>query len=615
MSRRGGREAAERRRPRVSPRREAPPPSRRRRPRRGAPHPRSRCSWGCRGRTRWRGSCARGPRRCASGDGPPPRGRGPPPAPRGAPSRASRAPPAPCRSRGCARRARGGPRCRARATTGGSGRDPEASRYRSGVRVDVAVVEAGAAGLYAALTAAWAGARVALAPRSPLAETASYWAQGGIAAALAEDDSPELHYEDTMAAGRDAARPSAVTILCEESPRRVLDLQRLGVHFDADRGGDLSLGLEGGHSRRRVVHAGGSATGRRITRDLSALVAVDERIEVLEPARAAALWERDGRCAGLLAERRAGGFEPVSARGTVLATGGMAALWERTTNPPGATGAGHALAHAAGAALADLEFVQFHPTALAVDGERDGFLITEAVRGEGAKLLDATGERFVDELAPRDQVALAVQAELARSGQRAVSLDMREIDVERFPNIVSALADVGIDPRRELVPVAPAAHYAMGGIATDLDGRSSLPGLYAVGECACTGLHGANRLASNSLAECFVFGRRAALAAAAEPELPGEPGPQPEPMPATGPPAETRAALWRLAGLERSAQGLRDLTGDPFPLARLVARAALAREESRGAHQRLDHPGVDAALDVCHFVVRAEDEPRLERWE
>jgi L-aspartate oxidase len=483
------------------------------------------------------------------------------------------------------------------------------------VRVDVAVVGAGAAGLYAALVAASEGADVALISRSPLAQTASYWAQGGIAAALADDDSPELHAGDTLAAGRESARPSAVRVLCEDSPARVRELQRLGVRFDADRTGNLALGLEGGHSRRRVVHAGGSATGRRITRELSALVAVDDRIEVLEPAAAAALWERDGRCIGLLVERRGGGSEPLTARGTVLATGGMAALWERTTNPPGATGAGHSLAHAAGAELADLEFVQFHPTALAIDGERDGFLITEAVRGEGATLLDAAGERFVDELAPRDQVALAVQAELQRSGERAVRLDMRAIDVERFPNIVSALSEVGIAPRRDLVPVAPAAHYAMGGIATDLDGRASLPGLYAVGECACTGLHGANRLASNSLAECFVLGRRAALAACDEPQLPADPGSPPAPESPAAPPPETRAALWRLAGLERSAEGLRELAGDLFPLARLIARAALAREESRGAHQRSDHPEPDASLDGMHFVLPGEGPPRLEHWD
>ena len=221
-----------------------------------------------------------------------------------------------------------------------------------------------------------------------------------------------------------------------------------------------------------------------------------------------------------MARPRRGDPLPVLARAVVLATGGMAALWERSTNPRGAVGAGLLLAHAAGAELADLEFMQFHPTALRRDGPRDGFLITEAVRGEGATLLNERGERFVDELAPRDQVALAIQAELDRSGAGAVGLDMRSVDLARFPNIADALAEVGIDPRAELVPVAPAAHYTMGGVATDLDGRSSVPGLYAVGESACTGLHGANRLASNSLAECFVFGRRAALAAAQDPEPP-----------------------------------------------------------------------------------------------
>jgi L-aspartate oxidase len=485
----------------------------------------------------------------------------------------------------------------------------------SPLRVDVAVVGAGAAGLYTALEAARAGARTVLVSRSPLAETASYWAQGGIAAALASDDSPERHLEDTIAAGRQAARESAARVLCEESPERVRDLERLEVRFDADRHGALALGLEGGHSRRRIVHAGGSATGRRITRQLSALAATDERIEVLEPATVEALWAPEGRCVGLLARHRDGRRLPLLARATVLATGGAAALWERTTNPPGAIGAGMTLAHAAGAGLADLEFMQFHPTALAAaGGPRDGFLITEAVRGEGATLLDANGERFVDELAPRDQVALAIQAQLGATGDQAVRLDMRAVEVGRFPNIAQALAEVGIDPRRDLVPVAPAAHYTMGGVATDLDGRSSLPGLYAVGECACTGLHGANRLASNSLAECFVFGRRAALAAADEPEPPADPGPPPAVPPAPGPAPETRAALWRQAGLLRSAEGLRELRQDPFPLARLIAASCLAREESRGAHQRSDRPNSDEALDRLHLV-QAGEGSAWERWE
>jgi L-aspartate oxidase len=482
------------------------------------------------------------------------------------------------------------------------------------LRTDVAVVGAGAAGLYTALVAAREGARVALVSRSPLAQTASFWAQGGIAAALADDDSAQLHVQDTLEAGRELGRESAVRVLCEDSPGRVHDLQELGVQFDADRSGNLALGLEGGHSRRRIVHAGGSATGRRITRDLSAIAAKGERITVLEPLAATALLTHDGRCAGLVARSRDGEVRRLLARAVVLATGGMAALWERTTNPRGAIGAGLTLADAAGARLADLEFMQFHPTALRHDGPRDGFLITEAVRGEGAKLVNAAGARFVDELAPRDRVALAVQDELAASGSPAVGLDMRGIDVGRFPNIAAALAEIGIDPARDLVPVAPAAHYTMGGIAADLEGRSSLPGLYAVGECACTGLHGANRLASNSLAECFVFGRRAALAACADPEPPAAAAPA-EPAGPAVPGEETRAALWRDAGLLRDPERLRTLLDDPYPLARLIAAACLEREESRGAHQRTDRPQADPALDRMHTLVGAGEGARFERWE
>jgi len=482
------------------------------------------------------------------------------------------------------------------------------------LRTDVAVVGAGAAGLYAALVAAAEGAGVTLVSRSPLAQTASYWAQGGIAAALAADDSPEEHLADTLTAGRDAGRESAARALCEESPARVRDLQGLGVQFDADRSGNLALGLEGGHSRRRIVHAGGAATGRRLTRELSALAATHERIRVLEPLAATSLAASDGRCGGLTARARDGVAVPIRARAVILATGGMAALWQRTTNPRGAVGAGLTLAAAAGAALADLELMQFHPTALRLEGPRDGFLVTEAVRGEGATLLNAEGERFVDELAPRDEVALAIQAELERSGVPAVSLDMREVDLARFPNIAATLAEVGLDPARDLLPVAPAAHYTMGGVAADLEGRSSLSGLYAVGESACTGLHGANRLASNSLAECFVFGRRAALAASADP-VPAAEAPIADLQVTMRPEEQTRAALWRHAGLERDPAGLRELTKDPFPLARMVGASCLAREESRGAHQRSDHPRPDPALDGMHTLVGPDREPRLERWE
>ena len=475
------------------------------------------------------------------------------------------------------------------------------------------MVGAGAAGLFCALTAARDGARVTLISRSPLDGSASYWAQGGIAAALASDDSPARHVADTLAAGRGTARASAVQVLCEESPERVRELRRLGVRFDADRHGSLALGLEGGHSARRIVHAGGSATGRRITRQLAALAATHERIDVLEDTTADALLVDDGRCVGARA-RRDGEQTAIVARATVLATGGAAALWQRTTNPPGSLGVGLALAHSAGADLADLEFTQFHPTALVSDGPDDGFLITEAVRGEGALLLSPSGERFVDELAPRDEVALAIEAELRRSGERAVALDLRPVDMARFPNIADALTRNGIDPRRDTVPVAPAAHYTMGGVATDIDGRASLPSLYVVGECACTGLHGANRLASNSLAECFVLSHRVAVAATDEHHpldarearaaaLPRPPSP------------DTLAALWRHAGLRRDAAGLGTLLDDPYPVARLIAAACLAREESRGAHQRTDHAEALPTLDGMHTVVDAGGAARLERWE
>jgi L-aspartate oxidase len=480
------------------------------------------------------------------------------------------------------------------------------------IRADIAVVGAGAAGLYAALAAAREGARVALVSRSPLAQSASYWAQGGIAAAIAQNDSPDRHLADTLAAGRGTTRESAARVLCREAPARVRDLESLGVRFDADRTGALALGLEGGHSARRVVHAGGSATGRRITRELSAIAATHERIEVLEHATAGVVWTLDGRCVGVRADFPGLPSRAVVARATLLATGGAAALWQRTTNPRGAIGAGMTLAHHAGAALADMEMIQFHPTALSSGGDRDGFLITEAVRGEGA-LLYAAGKRFVDELAPRDEVALAVKRKLD-AGER-VELDMTMVQRGRFPNVVNTLSEAGIDPYRERVPVAPAAHYTMGGIAADLDGGSTLRGLYAVGECACNGLHGANRLASNSLAECFVFGRRAALAGLGEPEPPRDLGEPPAGGPNPVPPRDTRAALWRLAGIEREAAQLRELLDDPFPLARMIAASALAREESRGAHQRADFPDADERFAGRHAVARGGDEPRFEHWD
>jgi L-aspartate oxidase len=482
--------------------------------------------------------------------------------------------------------------------------------------VDVAVVGAGGAGLYAALCAARENARVALVSATPLAQTASYWAQGGLAAALAADDSFELHLADTERAGRGLTRRSAAEILVHEAPECVRDLQELGVRFDADRFGQLALGLEGGHSVRRIVHAGGSATGRRVVRQLSALAAADERIAVLEETRARALWAPDQRCAGLLCDD--GSF--IAASATVIATGGTAALWSRTTNPPGSQGVGLLLAHAIGAELADLELMQFHPTAVIGVRGREGFLVTEAIRGEGATLHDASGARFVDELAPRDEVARAIQARLEETGERSVGLDMRAIDPAHFPNVVAALREAGVDPARELVPVAPAAHYAMGGIVTDEHGHSTVPGLYAVGESACTGLHGANRLASNSLSECFVFARRAAShALARRPQGSRPPGAAelerlralPGPPHAT---RRTREALWRDAGLVRATEGLESLLEEDHPLVRLIARCALMRTESRGAHQRREFPERDPALDGSHIVAGARGELSWQSW-
>lgn len=474
---------------------------------------------------------------------------------------------------------------------------------------DVAVIGGGAAGLHVALEAAAEGGRVIVVSRKPLAESASFRAQGGLAAAMAPGDSPDRHAKDTLNAGRGLCDPAAVEALVTEAPAAVEALMRRGVRFDTDPDGKLALGLEGGHSARRIVHAGGAETGRALTGRLAKLVADDQRIEVLEGASALALWSDGQRCAGVVTDRGT-----LRASATVLATGGGAALWQRTTNPRGAIGAGAVLAHAAGAELADLELCQFHPTALAQPGGRlDGWLITEAVRGEGALLLDAAGNRFTDELAPRDQVTAAMLDRMAADGTDSVSLDLRPVPLDRFPTIIAAIKSVGADPAA--VPVAPAAHYLIGGVRTDLEGSSSLPGLLAVGEAACTGLHGANRLASNSLSECFVFGTRAARAALGSTPPSGElEAPDPDGWRFEGPAEETRQAVWELAGPLRERGQLERLADDPYPLARLIAASALARHESRGVHRRSDAPRVDTSLDGRHLIVAADGSITLERW-
>jgi L-aspartate oxidase len=472
---------------------------------------------------------------------------------------------------------------------------------------DLLVAGAGLAGLYAALHAADQGARVVLVSKGSLRTSNSFYAQGGVAAAIGPDDDPQLHLEDTLRVGRGLCDPAAVELLVREGPARIADLERRGVAFDRGPDGRYALGREGGHGRRRILHAGGSATGAAIAETLIARVLEQPRIHVLEHAAVIDLIADGEACAGAWVlghdEMRA-----VRARMTLIATGGAGALYARTTNPPGALGDGIAIAHRAGAVIGDMEFVQFHPTALAV-GDR-AFLISEAVRGEGAYLVTAAGDRFMlaehpdGELAPRDVVARAIQRRLAAGETSYLTLAHLDADSvrARFPNLVEGAARAGLDLTRDRLPVSPAAHYLMGGIETDRDGASSLHGLYASGECARSGVHGANRLASNSLLECFVFSRRAVDAGladepvAVEADEPGRPQVRAQL-------AELRRRMWRDAGPVRDATGLGRLLewladrrpSNPIVVSQLIAASALRRNESRGAHVRLDHPAENPA--------------------
>lgn len=392
--------------------------------------------------------------------------------------------------------------------------------------VDVVVIGSGVAGLSAALKARELGT-VLVVTKDVVASGSTQWAQGGIAAALDPEDSPEEHLQDTLVAGAGLSDPEAVRVLVTEGPDAVRDLIELGARFDTMADGEISLGREGGHHRNRIAHAGGDATGAEIERALVAAVKRSKDIRLIEHALVLdLLTAEDGAVAGVtlhvMGEGQLDGVGAIRARAVVLASGGLGQLYAATTNPSVSTGDGMALALRAGAKVRDLEFVQFHPTVLWLGKSAKGQqpLVSEAVRGEGAFLVDHTGKRFMQgqhelaDLAPRDIVAKAIMRQMLATGKDHVYLDARHFGDEkwrvRFPTILASCRSHGIDPVRELIPVAPACHYSSGGVRTDLDGQTSVPGLYACGEVACTGVHGANRLASNSLLEGLVFARRIA---------------------------------------------------------------------------------------------------------
>jgi L-aspartate oxidase len=479
---------------------------------------------------------------------------------------------------------------------------------------------------------------VLLLSRSPLgADASSVWAQGGLAASLGEDDGPAHHLSDTLAAGDGLCDADTARRIVYAAPAAIEDLARLGVRFDRTPQGALRLGLEAAHSRRRIVHAGGDGSGREVMRALVAAVRSTPTIAVVEGIEARRLAVEDGRISGVLASCSTGPVFLATGR-VILATGGIGGLFDDTTNPLGNCGQGLALAARTGAVLADLEFIQFHPTALEGPG-RPMPLISEAVRGEGAVIVDETGRRFLDgvggaELAPRDIVARAVWKHLA-DGHR-VFLDVREkpgaIFAQQFPTIASACGKAGIDPARNLIPIRPAQHYHMGGVAVDLAGRTSVQGLWACGEVASTGLHGANRLASNSLTEAVVCARWVAESVAGSPDGAGKRAtatdlPRPDPR-------SVRPLLSRALGVTRDGEGLeeaarvllpllqrRDAASGPAAVGLMIVIAALLRRESRGAHFRTDFPHHATVARRSHLTLDAaiaaarefESSPLLER--
>jgi len=474
----------------------------------------------------------------------------------------------------------------------------------------IVIVGSGIAGLVTAL--ALAPEPVVLVTKYTLGlGTSSAWAQGGIAASLGHNDSTTLHLADTLAAGDGLCDPDAAATIIEEARGAILALEHWGVAFDRNADGDLALGLEAAHSRCRIVHAAGDGTGGAIVSALAKAVAATPSITVLEGAEVRRLLTSVGRIAGLVGIQNGQAFSLRTSR-VVLATGGIGGLYDATTNPPENFGQGIALAARAGAVLADMEFIQFHPTALAVE-KQPLPLISEAVRGEGALLVNERGERFIadvpgQELAPRDVVARAIGAQIDRGGR--VFLDARNCGTRfdaRFPAISTICRQNAIDPTTELIPVCPAAHYHMGGVATDPSGRSSVTGLWAVGEVACTGLHGANRLASNSLLEATVMGLRAARDIASSPIGSGRPFVAKGSLAKRTPPAiddqTVRHIVSKHLGMMRKRAGIEEVITTLMPLAEggcpetdhatvglLIAVFAHLREESRGAHARSDFP-------------------------
>jgi L-aspartate oxidase len=531
-------------------------------------------------------------------------------------------------------------------------------------RADYAVVGSGVAGLRAAIELSEAGSVLVLA-KSDLSDSATAWAQGGIAVALSDEDEISLHQQDTVQAGDGLCRPDAVALLVEEGPKYITELIEWGTEFDR-AGTKLAFTREAAHSRSRVLHAHGDSTGREISRALLARAHSIPHLHLRAHAFTTDLIVESRNVVGLrFVDETDGSLHEVRAEAVLLATGGLGQSYRETTNPDVATGDGMAIAYEAGAILSDMEFVQFHPTALAVKGS-PRFLLSEALRGEGAILRNINLERFMkryneaQELAPRDIVARAIVSEMHKTNSEHVYLDLTAKDEgfveKRFPRIYATCMDYGLDLARDVAPVCPAAHYIMGGVKTDLFGRTSLPGLYAAGETAATGVHGANRLASNSLLEGLVFGARSGQAMMKDAPvkkkhaagLPGSPAPKPgnsseasnahPPKNASKPPASAELAkireiLWKQVGILRNGKdlgaALEHLQALELPktekpgrlehelrnmhaLALLITKCALARHESRGSHYRSDFPYRDDDDYAKHSIVQKGKELRFE---